>query len=78
MLRIFFKITGLTSTSFVPVLLSERISGTTDGGNIMTFGVFGSGSFANPKDYLEYGDNEDIKGQIRDQDNNALLFIQIF
>lgn len=44
----------------------------------MTFGVFGSGSFANPKDYLEYGDNEDIKGQIRDQDNNALLFIQIF
>ena len=74
----FFKITKLTSTSFVPVLSSERISDSTDGGNILTFGVFSSGSVANPKDYLEYGDNEDIKSQIRDQDNNALLFIQIF
>lgn len=73
MLRIFFKIAEITSTSFVPVLSSERISGSTDGGNILTFGVFSSGSVANPKDYLVYGDNEDIKDQIRDQDNNAFV-----
>lgn len=56
----FFKITEFTSTSL-------------DGGNIMTFGVFGSGSFANPKDYLEYGDDEGIKAQIRDKSNNEFV-----
>ena len=72
----FFKIAGLTSTSFVPVLSSlssTRISSYVSGSNILTFGPLSSGSVADPSDYLEYGDDEGIKTQIRDKSNNEFV-----
>lgn len=69
----FFKIAELTSTSFVPVLSSKIIGSYTDGSNILTFGPLSSGAVADPSDYLEYGDDEGIKTQIRDESNNEFV-----
>ena len=69
----FFTITELTSTSFVPVLSSKTISAYVDGSNILSFGPISSASVADPADYLEYGDDGDIKEQIRDKNNNAFV-----
>ena len=69
----FFKITELTSTSFVPVLSSKIISAYVSGSNILSFGQLSSAAVADPKDYLEYGDDEGIKDQIRDTSNNEFV-----
>ena len=69
----FFKIAELTSTSFVPVLSSKIIESYTDGSNILSFGPLSSAAVADPSDYLEYGDDEGIKTQIRDNSNNEFV-----
>lgn len=69
----FFKIAELTSTSFVPVLSSKTIKSSVSGSNILTFGQLSSGDVADPSDYLEYGDDESIKEQIRDESNNEFV-----
>lgn len=69
----FFKITKLTSTSFVPVLSSKMIESSVSGSNILTFGPLSSAAVADPSDYLEYGDDDGIKAQIRDESNNEFV-----
>ena len=69
----FFKIAELTSTSFVPVLSSKIITCSVSGSNVLSFGPLSSAAVADPSDYLEYGDNDAIKTQIRDEGNNEFV-----
>ena len=43
------------------------------GSNILSFGQLSSAVVADPSDYLEYGDDEGIKAQIRDKSNNEFV-----